>query len=57
MDLPYIDIIRMKHFFGIVEIDVKKKPPKDLRAEVARMFRDAHPLVLWLREASQGVAE
>ncbi|MEO8132488.1 MAG: DUF2461 domain-containing protein [Betaproteobacteria bacterium] len=55
-DLPYIDIIRMKHFFGIVEIDVKKHPPQDLRAEVSRHFRDVLPLVAWLREASQGVA-
>ena len=53
-DLPYIDAIRMKHFFGIVEIDVKKRPPKDLRAAVARLFRDVHPLVTWLRVASEG---
>ena len=55
-DLPYIDTIRMKHFFGIVEINVRKHPPKDIRAEVARLFRDVHPLVTWLREASKGVA-
>ncbi|MBP8296273.1 MAG: DUF2461 domain-containing protein [Burkholderiales bacterium] len=52
-DTPHIDAIRMKHFFGIVEIDVKKRPPKDLRAEVAGLFRDVHPLVAFLREASQ----
>ena len=52
-DTPHIDAIRMKHFFGIVEIDVKKHPPKDLRATIAEMFRDVHPLVAFLREASR----
>ncbi len=52
-DTPHIDAIRMKHFFGIVEIDVKKHCPKDLRAEVARLFHDVHPLVAFLREASR----
>jgi uncharacterized protein (TIGR02453 family) len=52
-DTPHIDAIRMKHFFGIVELDIKKHPPKDLRAEVARLFRDVHPLVAFLREASR----
>jgi uncharacterized protein (TIGR02453 family) len=53
-DLEHIDAIRMKHFFGIVEIDVKKKPPKNLRADIAGMFRDAHPLVEFLRTAARG---
>ena len=55
-DLPYIDAIRMKHFFGIVEIDVKRRPPKDLRAEIAGLFRDVQPLVTWLRSAAEGPA-
>ena len=53
-DMKHIDIIKMKHLFAIVEIDVKKHPPKDLRAEVARLFGDAYPLVAFLREASVG---
>lgn len=52
-DTPHIDAIKMKHFFGIVEIDVKKHRPKDLRADVARLFRDVHPLVAFLREAGR----
>lgn len=52
-DTPHIDAIKMKHFFGIVELDIKKHPPKDLRAEVARLFRDALPLVAFLREAAR----
>ena len=35
------------------EIDVKTRPPKDLRAEVAGLFRDVHPLVAFLRDASR----
>ena len=52
-DTPHIDAIKMKHFFGIVEIDVRKKPPKDLRKDIAALFRDVHPLVAFLREASR----
>ena len=52
-DLKYIDEIRKKHFFGIVEIDVKKKPPKDLRKTIGGLFHDVHPLVTYLREAAK----
>ena len=55
-DLEHIDAIRMKHFFGIVEIDVKKKPPKNLRADIALLFRDVHPLVEFLRTAARAKA-
>ena len=51
-DTPHIDAIKMKHYFGIVEIDVKKKLPKDLRGDVASLFRDVYPLVAYLRQAS-----
>ncbi len=52
-DLKHIDAIKMKHFFGIVEIDVRRHPPKNLRTEIAGLFRDVHPLVAYLREASR----
>jgi len=52
-DLKHIDAIRMKHFFGIVEMDVRKRAPKNLRAHIAGLFHDVHPLVAYLREASQ----
>ena len=52
-DLKHIDAIKMKHYFGIVEIDVKKKPPKNLRTHIESLFRDVHPLVAYLREASR----
>ena len=56
IDTPHIDAIKMKHFFGIVEIDVKKTLPKNLRSEVAQLFRDVYPLVQYLREASKSTA-
>ena len=52
-DLEHIDAIKLKHFFGIVEIDVRKKPPKNLRADIAGLFRDVHPLVDYLRNAAR----
>ena len=53
-DLEHMDAIRKKHYFGIVEIDVKKHPPKNLRGEIAGLFRDVHPLVAYLRKSSKG---
>jgi uncharacterized protein (TIGR02453 family) len=50
-DLPHIDAIKMKHYFGVVEIDLKRRPPKDLAAELERCFRDLKPLMTWLRAA------
>lgn len=55
-DTPHLETIKMKHFFGIVEIDVKKHPPEDLRATIAGLFRDVQPLVAFLREASRADA-
>ena len=51
-DLPHMDAIKLKHFFGIVEVDLRKHPPKDLAAAVAGYFRDLLPLMTWLRAAT-----
>lgn len=51
-DLPHIDAIKLKHFFGIVEVDLKKKAPKDLPRAIAGYFRDVKPLLTWLRAAT-----
>jgi uncharacterized protein (TIGR02453 family) len=51
-DMPHIDAIRQKHFFGIVEIDLRRKPPKDLAGTIAGYFRDVKPLIAWLRTAT-----
>jgi len=50
-DTPHIETIKLRHFFGIIEIDLKKHPPKDLAAEISAYFRDVLPLMEWLRQA------
>ncbi len=41
-----------KGFFGMVEINLKRHPPKNLAADIAAHFRDLLPLMEWLREAA-----
>lgn len=55
-DTPHIDAIKLKHFFGIVEVDLTKHPPKDLAGDLAGYFRDLLPLMTWLRAATAGKA-
>jgi uncharacterized protein (TIGR02453 family) len=50
-DSKHIDAIKLKHFFAMVEINLKKHPPKDLAGDIAANFRDLLPLMEWLREA------
>ena len=50
-DTPHIETIKLRHFFGMIEVDLKKHPPKDLAAETAGYFRDVLPLMEWLRQA------
>jgi len=56
-DLPHIDAIKLKHFFGIVEVDLKKHPPKDLTRSIAGYFRDVKPLIAWLRSAAAAASK
>ncbi len=53
-DLPHIDAIKLKHYFALIEVDIGKRPPKDLARSIAGYFRDVVPLMRWLR---RGVAE
>ena len=48
-DHVHIEAIKGRHFFGWHEVSLKK--PKDLGAEIAATFKDAYPLVQWLRES------
>jgi uncharacterized protein (TIGR02453 family) len=50
-DTPHIDAIKLKHYFALIEVDVVKRPPKDLAASIAGYFRDLLPLMRWLRRA------
>jgi len=50
-DLPHIEHIKNRHFVAGVEVNLKKNPPKDLAKEIAALFQDLQPLIVWLREA------
>jgi uncharacterized protein (TIGR02453 family) len=50
-DAPHIEYIKLKSFIVWKEISLKKKIPADLGKEVATGFKDAYPLVAWLRQA------
>lgn len=50
-DTPHIEAIKLKHYFGIVEVDILKRPPKDLAGAIAGYCRDLLPLMAWLRRA------
>ncbi|HYD59758.1 MAG TPA: DUF2461 domain-containing protein [Noviherbaspirillum sp.] len=49
-DAPHIEYIKMKSFIVWTETSIKKKIPVDLGKEVLAGFKDAYPLVAWLRQ-------
>jgi uncharacterized protein (TIGR02453 family) len=51
-DTPQIEAIKNRHFFGIIEISVAKRPPRDLAGTIAKNFSDLLPLMAWLRVAT-----
>jgi len=51
VDTPHIEAIKLRHFFAMFEVNVKRRPPKDLAADLAAGFRDLLPLMEWLRAA------
>jgi uncharacterized protein (TIGR02453 family) len=50
-DAPHIEYVKMKSFIVWTETSIKKKIPADLGKEVLAGFKDAYPLVAWLRQA------
>ncbi len=50
-DHPHIEQIKNRHFFGFLEINLKKRKTGDLAADIATRFEDLYPLLVWLREA------
>lgn len=50
-DLPHIEHIKNRHFFGWTELSLKKLKSKNLGEEIASRYEDLYPLNLWLREA------
>ena len=48
-DVPHIEFIKLKNFIVVKETSIKKKIPADLGKELTLVFKDALPLVTWLR--------
>ncbi len=51
-DTPHIDAIKNRHFFGMIEVNIAKRPPRDLAGTIAKGFSDLLPLMAWLRVAT-----
>jgi hypothetical protein len=49
--MRHIEAIKLRHYFGMIEVDLKKRPPKNLAADLSGYFRDLLPLMTWLRSA------
>jgi uncharacterized protein (TIGR02453 family) len=49
-DAPHIEYLKLKSFIVWRETSLKKKIPTDLGKELAAGFKDAYPLVAWLRQ-------
>ncbi|MBI1890171.1 MAG: DUF2461 domain-containing protein [Burkholderiales bacterium] len=50
-DHPQIEAIKHKSFIVWKETSVKKKIPANLEKEILAGFKDAYPLIAWLRQA------
>jgi len=53
----HIEYIKLKNFLVAKEVSIKKKIPTDLGNEIATTFKDALPLVTWLRKTKQEIIE
>lgn len=51
-DLPHIEYIKLKSFIVWTEHSIRSKIPADLGKELVTAFKDAYPLVAWLRQAA-----
>ena len=50
-DTPHIEAIKLRHYFAVIEVNILKRPPKDLAGAIAGYCRDVLPLMRWLRRA------
>lgn len=50
-DAPHIESIKLKSFIAWSETSLKKKFPVNLEKELIAAFKDAYPLIAWLRQA------
>lgn len=56
-DSPNIEYVKLKSFIVWTETSIKKKAPADLSKDVLAGFKDASPLVNWLRNIPLQVTE
>src|SRR5450432_2392225 len=56
-DTPHIESIKMRHYFAMIEMRIRNRPPKDLAGAIAERFHDLLPLMEWLRTAAPADAE
>jgi uncharacterized protein (TIGR02453 family) len=49
-DVPHLEFVKLKNFIVVKESSIKKKIPADLGRDLAAGFKDALPLVTWLRQ-------
>lgn len=49
-DAPHIESIKLKSFIAWTETSLKKKIPANLEKEIVPVFKDAYPLISWLRQ-------
>ncbi|MEN3290859.1 MAG: hypothetical protein V7642_112 [Burkholderiales bacterium] len=49
-DAPHIEYIKLKSFIVWKEISLRRKIPADLGKDLAAAFKDAYPLINWLRQ-------
>ena len=54
---PNLEYIKLKNFIVWKESSIKKKIPADLGKDVLAAFKDAYPLIRWLREVPLTVAQ
>jgi uncharacterized protein (TIGR02453 family) len=49
-DSPHVGFLKLKDFLVVKRVSIKKKIPADLGKEIAADFKNALPLVTWLRQ-------
>lgn len=56
-DHPHIEYLKLKSFFVWTEVKLKLNAPDQLVPQLARTFKDALPLVTWLRAVETPVTD
>ncbi|TFV93930.1 DUF2461 domain-containing protein [Oxalobacteraceae bacterium OM1] len=51
VDAPHVEYLKLKSFIAWTETPIAKTIPDDLGKELVAGFKDAYPLVAWLRQA------